>query len=98
MITHARVTTFTGSIYEFKYDPHEISWWVRAQNVPSITSEPIARDRWWLIETPSPWPPQHETGMIFQAFLAYELSHPDRLPGGGKWTSPVVDIQILASE
>ena len=65
-------------------------WWVAAQNIPSSTSCPL-HDGVWPVQQPEPWPPIIGARLLIQA-LPVPWSDPRRLPGGGKYTSPVVRV------
>lgn len=98
MILRARITTFSGSVYEVRRDVARDTWWMRGDNVPSIASVPLAKDEWWEIQWPSPWPPQFNESMLLRALESLAMDSPLRMPGGGKFTSPVVGIVILEEE
>lgn len=89
------LTTFTGSIYEIHQDGTG-RWWVRAENIGNSDSRQLNPREWWEITMPSPWPPEHDRGMILiSAFYHEAVGHTQRMPGGGKFTSILTSIQIL---
>jgi hypothetical protein len=86
-----RVTTQSGSVYEVIETTYG-EYCLRANNIPNERSCSIAPDRWWRIDAPLPWPPQvgHNLLLLAHAMLAFD--DPERIPGGGKITSPVREV------
>ncbi len=88
---YCRVETRSGSIYHV-IEQTRSNFWVRVENVPNPQSEAIPRDRWWQIEPALPWPPQVGLPLMLIAPRALAKGHADRMPGGGKVTSPVIGL------
>ena len=82
------VRTVSGSIYELRELAGE--WSLRATNQENPYSCPVDPSRWWPIQPPTPWPPEVLTPLVLLTQHTTAWAHPDRIPGGGKVTSPVV--------
>lgn len=89
-----RVRTETGSVYLFRTDKNG-QWWVAGSNMVNSQSQSLA-DGEWMIEPLSPWPPQIGASLYFFAPQDLAKGDPRRCPGGGKITSPVVDVEYLS--
>ena len=87
------VTTDSGSVYEFYIGSG--NWWVKSNNIISTTSKDIS-DRLWAIQKPVPWPPIPGERLYFKSIYPFsERDNEDRLPGGGKDTSPIKTVEVL---
>lgn len=86
------VTTRTGSVYEI-VESARPEFFVRVENIPNAHSCAIDPERWWRIEAPDPWPPR--VGLPLALFALSTLARDDaeRIPGGGKITSPVRAVE-----
>lgn len=86
------VRTFSGSRYLFTRDRRG-RWWLRADNVANPYSRSLGGRR-YPIARPQPWPPRIGESLLLRPppSIAGDLSHPARLPGGGKVTSGVVRV------
>lgn len=82
------VITRSGSIYRVAQDG-EGQWWMNADNVANPTSRRLDPDRWWRIQQPCPWPPELGERLWLVPPDALDRDDPERVPGGGKRTSPV---------
>jgi hypothetical protein len=78
--------TVTGSVYYIRQVG--VNWFVRGENIVSDTSKDIS-DREWPTHKPSPWPPKKGLPIKFFSIHFSDHKHKDRMPGGGKITSPV---------
>jgi hypothetical protein len=88
--------TETGSTYTLEQDPTG-RWYLHADNVPNLHSMRLP-DRRWPIDPPAPWPLViGQPCLILSAHFRDPKDHPDRMPGGGKRTSPVTDIVMWPS-
>lgn len=83
-----RIVTATGSVYAVGREAGTGHWWVWARNVPNPSSRRLPQ-RWWRIVEPELWPPRLGLPFRFEAPLELRRDDPERVPGGGKWTSPV---------
>jgi hypothetical protein len=94
LILHVtRVRTQSGSRYDI-YTCFDGRCFVAADHVISPTSQALGSTT-WQVEPMQPWPPALGQPLFFvSAYFAEAKSHPDRAPGGGKITSPVVDIAV----
>lgn len=88
----ASVRTATGSVYRMVEDG-ETRWWLNADNVANPTSRRLDPQVWWRIQQPDPWPPELGSPVMLLAPLEFDRRNPERLPGGGKITSPVRLLQ-----
>jgi hypothetical protein len=82
------IETATGSKYVLTRRPDN-SWWVSGENQVSDTSRSLG-DRAWPIQPPML--PREGESWVFFSLFQFEPDHPDRIPGGGKITSPVVRV------
>lgn len=88
-----RVDTASGSVYMVGRDSRG-HWWVSAVNVLSRDSRVIPRGD-WPIEPPEPWPPEVGKQLYIAAAKVLPRCDPLRMPGGGKYTSPVRHVTHL---
>jgi len=77
---------------------HQSTFHVWCDNVENPHSRRINPGLGWEVERPDPWPPRlgrvSQYGFGIALISIYdEQDHPDRMPGGGRWTSPIVDIK-----
>ena len=84
------ITTQSGSIYRLRKSVRG-RWYLAGKNVPSSTSQDIQAGE-WEVELPT-------VPTIGQPFRAYapesmDRNDPARIPGGGKITSPITNIEI----
>lgn len=86
--------TASGSVYRVVQDA-EGRWWLNADNVANPRSRRLDPDLWWQIEQPHPWPPQLGVPVVLIAATDLDRCDPERVPGGGKATSPVRVIQNI---
>lgn len=84
----ATLQTATGSIYRVVQD-RDGRWWFSADNEPNPLSRALNPDTWWRIQRPDPWPPETGEGIVLRAPSGLRATDPERVPGGGKFTSPV---------
>lgn len=85
------VTTMTGSKYFIRKTGQY--FFLSADNVPNPESGKVTGE--WEITQPTPWPPLVGRALImFSAYHDEPLDHPLRMPGGGKWTSPVTSVDV----
>lgn len=87
------IHTYTGSVYYVSRDS-EGQWWMGADNVPNPTSCYLG-DGTWVIQQPAPWPPVVGESIMLLPPPELEFGDPRRVPGGGKYTSPVVSFERL---
>lgn len=90
-----KVTTESGSVYYVREDAGR--YYLRALNKPNPYSVDVSPEREWEV-APAPWPPVVGEQMLLLSVYVWEPGHPERIPGGGKYTSPVVRIEPLTSE
>lgn len=90
--TEVEVITRSGSTYRIARES-EGRWWMNADNVPNPASCRLDRDRWWCIQAPRPWPPELGERLWLMPPEELERDDPERMPGGGKHTSPVRAIR-----
>ena len=86
-----RIRTASGSEYLVKCHRDD-SWWCSARNVPNTTSTPLEGTGWWRILPPSPWPPVIGWPFVMVTPATLRFGDPDRMPGGGKVTSAVIEV------
>ncbi len=86
-----RAQARSGSVYDV-VESTRGDWVVRVDNVPNPFSDAIDRDRWWCIEPTHPWPPRLGHRLVLVALTALAFDDAERMPGGGKITSPVVGL------
>lgn len=91
MIWH-EVRTESGSIYWLARDD-EGQWWLSARNVANPVSQELGERR-YAIAAPTPWPPIVGYPIVLSAAPDRPPDDPHLLPGGGKWTSRVVDFDM----
>lgn len=89
------IHTRSGSLYRIAVDSAG-RWWISGDNVRTPISSYLG-DGCWEIQPPSPWPPQIGSPLTFLAPPHLEIGDPNRIPGGGKVTSPVVDITAVSA-
>jgi hypothetical protein len=90
------IHTTSGSCYVVEL--RDDRWWLCAANVPNPTSGRLPGDTVWEIKPPTPWPPVFGQRLWLVSRYFEEPTHPLRIPGGGKHTSPVVSVtQIEAA-
>lgn len=94
LIRQLEIITHTGSRYRVGRDADD-RWWMRGANVPNPRSVRLSKDRWWRIRSPTPWPPELGERIRLMAPDDLEPGDPDRVPGGGKRTSPVRAVRCL---
>lgn len=83
------IRTITGSRYTVRASA-DGRFWLSGDNRVSPTSVPI-QDGEWEITRPTPWPPILGEGLYLpSAFVEQAPGSLGRIPGGGKFTSPVV--------
>lgn len=87
MITTVKTTT--GSIYRIE-ERADGTWWFSADNVPNPTSARVIGA--WQIIRPAPWPPVLGVGLYLLADPVLLKGDLTRVPGGGKVTTPVVEV------
>jgi hypothetical protein len=85
------ITTHSGSRYTVREE--EGRFWLSGPNVPNDQSVPIPEEREWEIQKPMPWPAVVGERLLMYSTFYGQAEHPERLPGGGKWTSPVETIE-----
>lgn len=83
------VKTETGSIYRIE-ERQDGTWWFSAENIPNPTSARVVGA--WQIVRPTPWPPVLGVGLYLLVDPALPKTDPTRVPGGGKVTTPVVEV------
>lgn len=88
------ITTESGSVYRVGCDAGG-RWWLEGENAPNPRSVALPRDRAWLIEPPSPWPPVCGVPLVLRAARHLALDDPRRAPRGGKVTAPVQRVRRL---
>lgn len=86
------VRTESGSVYLIERDP-EGAWWVSARNVANPASQELGSGR-YPIAPPTPWPPLVGYPIVLAASPELPEGDPALLPGGGKWTSRVVSVEL----
>lgn len=86
-----RVHTETGSVYYVARD-EEGTWWFGGDNVPNPISARLPEGYAWRIQPPVPWPLSIGARLFVDAPPELPMCHPDRVPGGGKRTSPVLRV------
>jgi len=80
--------TASGSIYWVARNEHG-DWRLRACNIPNPRSRRLDHGRWWAIRQPAPWPPRLGQPIELRAPAGLPRDDPERMPGGGKITSPI---------
>lgn len=87
------IKTESGSVYKVRSDS-DGCYWLSGENVPSFSSVAVPEGE-WQIDRPTPWPIAigQPLQMVSAFYLAFE--HPERIPGGGKLTSPVVSVESV---
>lgn len=90
----ASMRTESGSVYCVVQDT-EGRWFLNADNVPNPASRRLDPDSWWRIEQPHPWPPELGAPIALISALDLDRRDAERMPGGGKVTSPVRLIRNL---
>jgi hypothetical protein len=90
------ITTRSGSVYIVSRTG-DGRWWLSGDNVDSPTSKSLGGGR-WQIEPAAPWPPVLGDSMMFRPPRSLRVNDPRRMPGGGKRTSMVVRVELLATE
>jgi hypothetical protein len=83
------IITQTGSSYFLAHDQAG-DWWLAADNIPSPRSCSLA-DGVWAVQEPVPWPPIVGERLWIEA-QPLPMNDPRRVPGGGKDTSPVIQV------
>jgi hypothetical protein len=86
-ISSIAVTTASHSVYAI--ERRGDGWFLFASHLPSATSEDINGAAWQIEE---PAMPELGRSWILTSFHYFDWDNPDRIPGGGKITSPVVEI------
>jgi hypothetical protein len=86
------VRTLRNSQYDLLRDSYG-QFWVRGRNMPNPRSSQLAPETWYIIARPTPWPPQPGVPLVFMAPSVLERGDPRRVPGGGKRSSPVVQVE-----
>jgi hypothetical protein len=90
MTKRTRIVTETGS--EYVWEAREDgTHWLGGRNVPNPYSKPIG-EQMWQIETPEYKPRLGHEWLVF-AVRSLAKTDPLRMPGGGKFTSPVSSIE-----
>jgi hypothetical protein len=84
--------TLSGSKYTVERDENNV-WWLEANNVPNWGSVPV--DGRWEID--EPFIAEGQSARLVSAHYL-EFDSPKRIPGGGKITSPVLDIEVIEDE
>jgi hypothetical protein len=92
MSTRHVVRTESGSVYLIERDA-EGEWWVTARNVANPASQELGSRR-YPIAAPTPWPPIVGYPIVLAASPELPEGDPALLPGGGKWTSRVVSVEL----
>jgi hypothetical protein len=87
------IRTASGSLYVIRVDEDD-RYWLSGQNVPNAYSEPIPGDVEWQIK-PLPLPPTLGQRLDIWSFFYEMPGHAERLPGGGKITTPVVSVHVV---
>lgn len=90
MITITTVTTETGSVYELKEDA-DGRFWFRGNNVESPTSVKLT-DKWYEVRKPDR-PVVGAKWMVESIYPRAMKGNPDRIEGGGKYTSYIQSIE-----
>ena len=82
------IRTETGSVYYVRQEGDH--WYLSADNISSERSKELRGE--WPIHAPPVWPPR--IGEPLQLISEYydRPDHIDRMPGGGKLTSRVVEV------
>lgn len=88
------IETRSGSVYRITRDGSG-QWWVGGENVQTPMSHSLV-DGTWEIDPPTPWPPVLGSALEFRAPPDLALDDPTRIPGGGKLTSSVMSVRVLA--
>lgn len=89
------LVTVNGSHYWVGRDPQTGTWWMRGENVPNPISARLDPTRWWQIEQPDPWPVRLQERVMLRAASHLAMDDPLRIPGGGKFTSPIRDVCVM---
>jgi hypothetical protein len=86
-----RLTTETGSVYLLEERGVKDWWFTSARNVVTDVSQDIGA-QWWPLTITTIAP---RLGEQFVALSRYfeQKKHPERMPGGGKFTSPLRSIE-----
>lgn len=86
------VITQSGSAYTISQEGAK--FFLEADNVPNPMSGKI--EGRWEVGVPSPWPPVEGLPLFIPARtdIFWDREHPERIPGGGKHTSPVVEVYV----
>jgi hypothetical protein len=90
-----KIQTETGSCYIVREEDGQ--FFLSGDNKLNPNSAPI-QDGEWEIAQPNPWPPEKGRQLLFYSVHFQHFSHRERMPGGGKLTSRVVDSYIYEPE
>jgi hypothetical protein len=84
------IKTYSGSIYKIRVD-EDRRFWLTTDHVVNPNSTDINGQE-WEIQQPRPWPPEIGQPMWLPTIHLFDFDHPDRIPGGGKSTSIVMEV------
>jgi hypothetical protein len=87
--TAIEVETETGSMY--KVVKEDLDYYLYPHHIPSQTSKNVNGEKW---KVKRPDIPQEGLAWLVMSYYFEDMSHPDRIPGGGKLTSPVKSIRV----
>lgn len=86
------VHTMSGSVYRIT-ELDDGSFVVGGDNVPSDTSAALGAGDWPVVR-PCPWPPNIGVPLVLTSVHVHRpIGSPQRMPGGGKRTSPVTKVE-----
>ncbi len=84
------IHTESGSKYRVRIDDQG-KFWLSGENKASIFSSSIQGSE-WAIKTPVPWPAVVGERLYMESTYIDKHEHPSRIPGGGKNTSPIIEV------
>lgn len=91
------VITFSGSKYVIDETDDAFTLMADTRNIVTPMSSPVAGVD-WPIKRPNPWPPRLGEILRIDCIHVADRGHPRRMPGGGKFTSPVVHVEQVDDE
>lgn len=98
MIRRFVVTTTSGSEYVVEGNGTEFRYLALSkQAAPDpVFNVKVVGD--YDLDKVSPWPPEVNRPLLMVTKHLDDINHPDRMPGGGKITSPVVKVDEVHFE
>lgn len=91
-----RVTTRSGSVYVVEGDGTRFRC-RKPEHQEKSHGGNVPIERPYALHNVLPWPPEEGVPLVMITEHFLDKGHPDRMPGGGKITSPVTKVQELLS-